>query len=68
LLQLTTTLIKSGGFMEKLVTLNINGEFDKGFVVQAEVRQDAGTAKHPVSLSLVGVSAKLSAHPERLEQ
>ncbi|XHL98475.1 MAG: hypothetical protein P7H58_11275 [Microcoleus anatoxicus] len=39
--------------MEKLVTLNISGEFDKGFVVQAEVRQDGGTTKNQVSPSRV---------------
>jgi GTP-binding protein EngB required for normal cell division len=53
--------------MEKLVTLNISGEFDNGFVVQAEVRQDAGTTKHQSGLAIAGASAKLPAHPELLE-
>lgn len=54
--------------MEKLVTLNISGEFDKGFVVQAEVRQDGGTTKNQVSLAIAGASGKLPANPELLEQ
>ncbi|MEZ2279737.1 MAG: GTPase [Microcoleus sp.] len=54
--------------MEKLVTLNISGEFDKGFVVQAEVRQDGGTTKNQVILAIAGASGKLPPHPELLEQ
>ncbi|MDQ2100889.1 MAG: GTPase [Tychonema bourrellyi B0820] len=54
--------------MEKLVTLNISGEFDKGFVVQAEVRQDGGITKNQVSLAIAGASGKLPPHPELLEQ
>ncbi|CAD5969741.1 nSTAND1 domain-containing NTPase [Planktothrix agardhii] len=54
--------------MEKLVTLNINGEFDKGFVVQAEVRQDGGTTKNQANLAIAGASGKLPPHPELLEQ
>ncbi|MEZ2246790.1 PDZ domain-containing protein [Microcoleus sp.] len=54
--------------MEKLVTLNISGEFDKGFVVQAEVREDGGTTKNQVNLAIAGASGKLPAHTELLEQ
>lgn len=54
--------------MEKLVTLNISGEFDKGFVVQAEVRQDGGTTKNQVILAIAGASGKLPPHTELLEQ
>ncbi|MCC3529531.1 MAG: AAA family ATPase, partial [Microcoleus sp. PH2017_22_RUC_O_B] len=54
--------------MEKLVTLNISGEFDKGFVVQAEVRQDGGTTKNQVSLAIAAEPGKLPACPELLEQ
>ncbi|TAH20179.1 MAG: PDZ domain-containing protein [Oscillatoriales cyanobacterium] len=54
--------------MEKLVTLNISGEFDKGFVVQAEVRQDGGTTKNQANLAIAGASGKLPPHPELLEQ
>ena len=54
--------------MEKLVTLNISGEFDQGFVVQAEVRQDGGTTKNQVILAIAGASGKLPPHPELLEQ
>ena len=52
--------------MEKLVTLNISGEFDKGFVVQAEVLQDGGTTKNQASLAIAGASGKLPAHTELL--
>lgn len=68
MLWLATTLIKLGGVMAKLVALNISGEFDKGFVVQAEVRQDGGTTKKQVSLAIAGASGKLPPHPELLEQ
>ena len=54
--------------MEKLVTLNISGEFDQGFVVQAEVRQDGGTTKNQTNLAIAGASGKLPPHPELLEQ
>jgi hypothetical protein len=54
--------------MEKLVTLNISGEFDNGFVVQTEVRQDGGTTKNQVSLAIAGASGKLPPHIELLEQ
>ncbi|CAD5944281.1 putative WD repeat-containing protein all2124 [Planktothrix rubescens] len=54
--------------MEKLVTLNISGEFDKGFVVQAEVRQDGGSTKNQANLAIAGASGKLPPHPELLEQ
>ncbi|WP_341737640.1 CHAT domain-containing protein [Microcoleus sp. CAWBG640] len=54
--------------MEKLVTLNISGEFDKGFVVQAEVRQDGGTTKNQANLAIAGASGKLPPHIELLEQ
>lgn len=54
--------------MEKLVTLNISGEFDKGFVVQAEVRQDGGTTKNQANLAIAGASGKLPPHIELLEE
>ncbi|MFB8798323.1 MAG: PDZ domain-containing protein [Microcoleus sp.] len=54
--------------MEKLVTLNISGEFDKGFVVQAEVREDGGTTNFQVNLAIAAAPGKLPPHPELLEQ
>ncbi len=54
--------------MGKLVTLNIDGEFSRGFSVRCEISQDIDSINNEPHLAIASKSARLSPHSEILEQ
>ncbi len=54
--------------MGKLVTLNVDGGFQKGFSVRCEISQDIDSIKNEPNLALASKSAHLPPHSEILEQ
>ncbi|WP_143437759.1 CHAT domain-containing protein, partial [Hydrocoleum sp. CS-953] len=54
--------------MGKLVTLNIDGEFPRGFSVRCEISQDVDSINNEPLLAMASKSAHLPSHSEILEQ